>query len=332
MEELQTEDLFEPALIYPDLDARERLARLVGLDEHKDRVSKILTLLVVPGALRDWAERFHGGASTLLDTILARPPLIVLEGDVGCGKSALAESIADPVAREQKIDITLFPMSLSARGQGRVGEMTQLLSAAFDRTYTEASKLAGVGGEPSRGAVILLIDEADALAQSREATQMHHEDRAGVNALIRGVDRLANARLPVAVIMCTNRLESLDPAVQRRAADILSFHRPDRGQRRAVLDRPLEELGLCKADIEAIVDATGAADCGDGGDSDGFTFSDLTQRLLPAIVLNAFPSRAIEASVALEIARNMRPTRPFAEARREGWARRDQLDSGRGGR
>ena len=49
MEELQTEDLFEPALIYPDPDARERLARLVGLDDHKDRLSKILTLLVAPG-------------------------------------------------------------------------------------------------------------------------------------------------------------------------------------------------------------------------------------------------------------------------------------------
>jgi AAA+ superfamily predicted ATPase len=68
-----------------------------------------------------------------------------------------------------------------------------------------------------RGAVILLVDEADALAQSREAAQMRHEDRAGVNAFIRGVDRIGNG-LPAAVIMCTNRLSALDPAVRRRAA------------------------------------------------------------------------------------------------------------------
>ena len=116
------------------------------------------------------------------------------------------------------------------------------------------SKLAGVGGEPSRGAVILLVDEADALAQSREAAKMHYEDRAGVNVRIRGVDRLGNARLLVAVIMCTSRLDALDPAVQRRAVDILSFRRRDRGRRRAVLGDSLEELGLC------LVDATGAAD------------------------------------------------------------------------
>ena len=308
---LETENLFEPALTYPDADAAERLVALVGLEDHKERLRKILTLLVVPNALREWAKEFHQGASSLVNTVLARPPLVVLAGDVGCGKTALAESIADRVARDRGIDITLYPMSLSARGKGAVGEMTQLLFAAFDRTYTEASKLAGIDGDAAQGAVVLLIDEADALAQSREAAQMHHEDRAGVNALIRGVDRLANARLPVAVIMCTNRPDALDPAVQRRAADILNFERPDRKQREAVLDGPLRELGLCDSEIEAIVDATGSAEGGDGLDRAGFTYSDLTQRLLPTIMLKAFPSSAVEGKGALEIACGMRATRPF---------------------
>ena len=310
-EQLETADLFEPALSYPDADAAERLAGLVGLDDHKERLHKMLTLLVEPSALRDWAAKFHDCASNLINTVLSRPPLVVLAGDVGCGKTALAESIADGVARERGINITLFPMSLSTRGKGKVGEMTQLLSAAFDRTYTEATRLAEVDGGPARGAVILLIDEADALAQSRETAQMHHEDRAGVNALIRGVDRLANARLPVAVIMCTNRPGALDPAVQRRAADIIDFRRPDRKQRAEVLDRPLRELGLCKSDIKAIIDATGASEADENSERDGFTFSDLTQRLLPTIVMNAFPLRAVEAEAAVRIARKMRPTRAF---------------------
>src|SRR5258705_6280940 len=112
--------------------------------------------------------------------------------------------------------------------------MTQLLSAAFDHTLAEAAKLKSASGKV-RGAVILLIDEADALAQSREAAQMHHEDRAGVNALIRGVNRLANGSLPAAAIMCTNRLGALDPAVRRRAAEILEFTRPDDARRKALL-------------------------------------------------------------------------------------------------
>lgn len=309
--QLETEDLFEPVLTYPDLDAAEQLSCLVGLDDHKERLHKMLTLLVVPSVLRGWATKFHGGAASLVNTVLAKPPLVILAGDVGCGKTALAESISDSVAREQRISVTLFPMSLRARGKGAVGEMTQLVSKAFDHTYSTAKKIHRGNDGRTRGATVLLIDEADALAQSREAAQMHHEDRAGVNALIRGVDRLANSRLPAAVIMCTNRFEALDPAVQRRAADILEFHRPDGKQRDQVLREPLCELGLSADDIGAIVRATGAKEQNGNPDSVGFTFSDLTQRLLPAIVLDAFPSGPVDARRALEVTQRMRPTRPF---------------------
>ncbi len=206
------DQLFERRITYPDFELQARLACLVGLDEQKTRLAKILGLLVNPAGLAEWAQRHHPRAQALLDTVLRRPPLAILAGDVGSGKTELAETISDAVARQEKIDITLLPLSLSTRGQGRVGEMTQLLSAAFDHTITEAARLKAPS-DRARGAVILLVDEADALAQSREATQMHHEDRAGVNAFIRGIDRIANARLPAAVIMCTNRLSALDPAV-----------------------------------------------------------------------------------------------------------------------
>jgi len=306
---LALDDLFERRQSFPDFEPQARLARLVGLDDQKTRLAKILGLLVNPAGLEAWAKRHHPEAAQLLDTVLRRPPLVVLAGDVGSGKTELAETIGDAVARQEGIDITLFPLSLSTRGQGRVGEMTQLLSAAFDVTVDEATKLRSSTGR-SRGAVILLVDEADALAQSREAAQMHHEDRAGVNAFIRGIDRLANAKLPAAVIMCTNRLNALDPAVRRRAADILTFTRPNDEQRRFILSGRLSVLGISTSQVEALVAATGAQR---GVREFGFTFSDLTQRLLPAIVLDAYPSRPVEAARALEIARKMAPTPPFKD-------------------
>jgi AAA+ superfamily predicted ATPase len=304
------DELFEHRLHYPDVLAQERLSRLVGLDDHKARLTKILGLLVNPAGLESWAKRHHPGANGVLGAVLRRPPLVVLAGDVGAGKSELAETIGDAVARQEKIDITLFPMSLSTRGQGRVGEMTQLLSSAFEYTVAEASKLKSTSGK-ARGAVILLVDEADALAQSREAAQMHHEDRAGVNAFIRGIDRIGNGRLPAAVIMCTNRLAALDPAVKRRAADLLMFDRPTEKQRHAVLAEPLQQLGFSKQQVDALVAATGVQ----RGRGYGFTFSDLTQRLLPSIVLDAYPTQAVDAVRAAEIAREMAPTPPFQEAR-----------------
>ncbi|AMN46033.1 ATPase [Steroidobacter denitrificans] len=301
------DELFERRLTFPDFEPQERLARLVGLDDQKARLTKILGLLVNPAGLDAWAQRHHPDAKALLKHVLRRPPLVVLAGDVGSGKTELAETIGDAVARQEKIEITLFPLSLSSRGQGRVGEMTQLLSAAFDYTVEAAAKLKSTNGR-ARGAVILLVDEADALAQSRESAQMHHEDRAGVNAFIRGIDRLANGQLPAAVVMCTNRLGALDPAVKRRAADILSFDRPNETQRKAVLGGALQALGLTSGQIEKFVAVTGK-----GKGCHGFTFSDLTQRLLPAIVLDAYPARGVDPARALEIAQQMHPTPPFEE-------------------
>lgn len=301
-------ELFEQAIDFPDTDMRDRLAMLVGLDDQKVQLRKILGLLVNPDGIRRWAKKHHPDAGSLVQMVLRRPPLIILAGDVGSGKSELAYTIGDKVAREEKIDLTLLPLSLSTRGEGRVGQMTQLISAAFDYTIERAKKLQSDSGK-SEGAVILLVDEADALAQSRESNQMHHEDKAGVNAFIRGIDRLGNGKLPAAVIMCTNRPNSLDPAIRRRAAQIFHFTRPDDAARKAVLHTPLSELGLSDKAINEIVAATGPQE----GRGYGYTFSDLTQRLIPTIVLSAYPEKAVTASEAIAIAKSIIPTSPFNE-------------------
>lgn len=303
---IDIETLFERRMSYPFPDARDRLARLIGIDEQKQTLTKLLALLVNASGLKRWKEEHHPDADLVLDSILNRPRLVILAGDVGSGKTELAETIGDAVARQEGIDVALLPLSLSARGQGKVGEMTQLISAAFDYTLKEASAMMAHGG--AQGAVILLVDEADALAQSREGAEMHHENVSGVNAFIRGLDRLANARVPAAVIMCTNRFEALDPAVRRRAADVLTFGRPNDDARRTLLAPRLVQLGFEPADIEAIVAATGPR-----GGTAGFTYSDLTQRLIPGVVLDAYPHRAIEPQRALALAEQMRSTPPFKD-------------------
>jgi len=300
-------ELFEPTILFPDVDMKDRFDLLVGLDDKKERMSKILGLLVNSTGLNIWLEKFHPEGRSAFNTILRRPPLIILAGDVGAGKSELAYTIGDTVARKENIDIELFPLSLSTRGQGRVGEMTQLISAAFDYTLEKAKKLKGE--TKSNGAVILLVDEADALAQSRENNQMHHEDKAGVNAFIRGIDSLGNGKLPAAVIMCTNRPESLDPAIKRRAAEIFIFTRPNEEQREKVLMQPLSELGIDTATINEIVKITGPTE----NRKYGLTYSDIMQRLIPTIVLDAYPENGVTNESAVRIAKSIIPTQPFNE-------------------
>jgi SpoVK/Ycf46/Vps4 family AAA+-type ATPase len=186
--------------------------------------------------------------------------------------------------------------------------MTKMISSAFELVHSEAKKNSLKDKKPKH-AIILLIDEADALAQSRESAQMHHEDRAGVNALIRGIDTISNEHLPVIVVMCTNRLSSIDPAVKRRAATVFNFTRPDASQRKAIFQKALDDSGITDNQMNALVEATGA-----NGETDyGYTYSDISQRLLPNIAIHFFPDKPIDFSYVIEMAKNLKPTPPFKE-------------------
>jgi SpoVK/Ycf46/Vps4 family AAA+-type ATPase len=301
--------IFEEVKEFPDPSAARRFAGLVGLDEKKERLLKEARLLLDPDSLTHWSEQFYHKKTKIIKLFEDRPPLFIFAGDVGTGKTALAETFGDAVARETGLSMTLYALSLNARGKGAVGEMTSLLSMAFTEVRQAASRASGRGGKRTSG-IVLLVDEADALAQSRELAQMHHEDRAGVNALIRGVDDLATGNLPAIIVMCTNRLEALDPAIRRRAAATFIFERPNEDQRRAVVKPVLEELGFTSHQIESIVTATGACQ----GRSYGYTYSDLTQRFLPGLFLAAYPARKASYDLAKKVIEEHPPTPPFQEA------------------
>ncbi len=254
-----------------------------------------------------WSIAVHGDIVPSVKALSDRTPLFVFAGDVGVGKTEVAEVIGQVIATRSRTDVTLYPLSLTARGRGAVGEMTTLLTRAFERIGADFAKARRDDGAAS-SLGILLIDEADALAQSRELTQMHHEDRAGVNALLRGIDGMRTDRLPVLTVLCTNRIDALDPAVQRRAALIEIFNRPTYGQRAALLGRLLAGTRLSATDIDALAQGTGEA----VGRPYAYTYSDLRQRLVPEIVLDAYRrGAAVDSVIANEVLSRTPPTRPF---------------------
>jgi AAA+ superfamily predicted ATPase len=255
-----------------------------------------------------WSERHHGGAIRAVKELSTRPPLIILAGDVGTGKTELAETFVDAVTRRMRVNGILYALSLAARGEGAVGQMSTLIGSAF-KTVADEARIGYRAGKPSKISV-LLVDEGDVLAQSRELTQMHHEDRAGVNALIKGIDSLRRQTLPVLVILCTNRLSALDPAVRRRAAYIVTLQRPDKAQRRALLSDLLEGVTLNDDEFNQLAMLTGP---GDGRDF-GYTYSDLRQRLVPeAVILGVTHNVPLSYRVLAEAVRRVSPTRPFAQ-------------------
>ena len=300
-------NLFDEVRDLPDEEAARQFSRLIGLDHLKTVLVKQARLLLTPGLLEDWSRQHHNVVLPCVDDFSRRPPLIVFSGDVGTGKTTLADSFGDPVARSEKLTrVTLLRLSLMTRGRGAVGEMTHLISQAFDEVVELARKGSNPSGKPS-SAVIFVIDEADALAESRATEQMHHEDRAGVNVLIRGIDRLARDRLPGLVVLCTNRVESLDPAVMRRAAVHHEFRRPTDEQRESLLrdafgntfdDTQYRELALLTGPDR-------------NGRDYGYTFSDIAQRFVPNLLLEAFPDRPVTFELARSVLDQLEPTIPF---------------------
>src|SRR6266576_2577801 len=152
--------IFEEVREFPDSNAARRFASLVGLDEMKDRLLKEARLLLDPESLAAWSTKHHDRKIKIIDFFRDRPPLFIFAGDIGTGKTILAETFGDAVAREAGIGVTLYALSLNARGNGAVGEMTSLLSAAFTEAKHAAKRGAGRGGKRSSG-IVLLIDEAD---------------------------------------------------------------------------------------------------------------------------------------------------------------------------
>lgn len=77
--------------------------------------------------------------------------------------------------------------------------------------------------------------------------------------------------------------------------------------RQRLLSTYLEGTGISTTDIKNIAEQWGKK----GERSFGHTFSDITQRFIPSLVLAAYPSKKISIDLALQIALTITPTPPF---------------------
>lgn len=289
---------FENERTYPDSNAAAWFDRLVGIDDHKQTLLVELELLLKPELVEQWSRSHHNTVLPACEIMTSRAPLVVLEGDVGCGKTVLAESIGHPLAERMGCHVHLLKINTQVRGTGMVGEMTELIAQAFTSIEEKAKRN---NGEP----VLLLIDEADSLASKRAEQHMHHEDKAGVNTLLQRIDRLRRENLPVAVIFITNRPEALDSAVRRRAAVSIRFGRPNDEARKELFTRNFPDLGISGAKMKKLLVATGSV----GKGADGFTASDITDRLIPAAIKQAYLAQSpLTVDLLIASAEAMEPT------------------------
>ncbi len=258
--------IFDSETPLPSDVLAKREKSLLGFDARYRRVHDQLRLLLHVGELDKWNKKHHAGKLGICDLVAEQYPLVVFHGDVGTGKTAMAECIANRlVAEARSEDSILFTLSNCVRGSGMVGEMGTLIAEAFRRVITSAGK--------GRRA-ILIIDEGDSLGASRSQAHSHHEDKVAVNTLIQGVDDLRQYGGRIVVVLCTNRLTALDPALRRRAAITEEFSRPSDGERLELFTMDLKGLGLTSDQLHRLVNGTAGKE-----GRPPWTYSDIRTRL-----------------------------------------------------
>jgi AAA+ superfamily predicted ATPase len=290
-----TSALFELEIQLPDARLASQGGRLIGFDTRFQRVHQDLRLLLDKEGLEKWSAKFYRTKLPLLDSLLDRYPLVVFHGDVGTGKTATAESIANGIATDMGKQAMLFKLSTRVRGAGNVGEMSSLINQAFDVVTREAGKAK---------LSFLIIDEADSLAANRTNYQSHHEDKVAVNTLIQKIDDVRRYNGRVLVFFCTNHIAAIDPAILRRAAYVEEFRRPDDSEREALFNLDCDGLGLKPSEIEELVHLTGNK----GPHKLTFTFSDIRTRILPEALGLAYPDRKITADDLKQVITKIKPS------------------------
>jgi SpoVK/Ycf46/Vps4 family AAA+-type ATPase len=269
-------NIFDGKAPLPDAKLTAREKTLLGFDARYQKIHEQLRLLLSLRELGEWSNKHHRRRLAVCDLVSEQYPLVIFHGDVGTGKTATAECVANRLARESRTeDAQLFKLSNRVRGSGKVGEMGTLLAQAFNEVVQSVGK--------TRRAV-LVIDEGDSLAASRSQEHSHHEDKVAVNTLIQCVDDLRQFEGRVVVFLCTNRLSVLDAALQRRAALVEVFERPNDEERRALLKMDLDGLAITERQLDELVSTTGPQ-----SNRPGWTFSDIRTRLYPAAMAQAFP-------------------------------------------
>jgi hypothetical protein len=282
-------------LYYPDDSAAARYAGLVGMEDVKARVHNELALWLAPERLAEWSHRHgHQGLVSELAAPPSLAPVIVLAGDSGTGKTSLAESLGDPLARSLRVKLSAYrvgPNSDSARqleGALRLDLASQAVTVEPDTAFSGH---------------ILIYDPQYALETGGTGDPQGGDRRAVVDRVVQAAEMLAARGQPAAVIMCVSQPSELGVAVRRLTSEVFVLARPGAAEREVVLRRLTEGIRMTDAELVRLVRATGPRD-----GASGYTYGDLTQRLMHAAILASYPDRPLTATTLIGVARRLEST------------------------
>lgn len=157
-------------------------------------------------------------------------------GPSGCGKTATAEAVAS------ELGLPLLHVRFDSVVSSLLGETAANVRKVFDYA--------------ARGQWVVLFDEFDAIARSRDDATEHGV----VNSFLQLLDSFTGRSL---VIAATNFEQSLDPAIWRRFDDVLRFGLPNAEALAALVSKRLRPLRFEKSHVDEAAAALSGASFAD---------------------------------------------------------------------
>lgn len=156
---------------------------------------------------------------------------LLLYGPPGCGKTHLAEAIAD------RLNLPLYLARLDSIISSYLGSTAKNIRAIFEYT--------------SKQPCILFLDEFDALAKIRDDGQEIGELKRVVNSFIQTLDLYRNDLI---LIAATNHEQLLDSAIWRRFNQTLHLEKPTTEQRKVLWQEFSKEIDWSSKEIDVLSD------------------------------------------------------------------------------
>jgi len=188
-------------IIYPD----KTLSDVVLTAENKIKIEQVIR------EFSNWDVLMSNGVHPTRRVLFYGPP--------GCGKTMTAGAIA------AEIGLPLLYVRFDAIISSYLGETAGNIRKVFDF----------VNGE----SYVMLFDEFDAIARSRNDQFEHGEIKRVVNTFLQQIDNFKGRSL---IIAATNFEQSLDYAIWRRFDSTLRFDMPDNNERHTLFNLKLKQF------------------------------------------------------------------------------------------